>query len=62
MNLTSEKSKKDLAENFIESSKTRSLSDQKRELSYKVSDRELYENMYYWDPSIYRFIRVGRLY
>jgi hypothetical protein len=62
MNQTNEKVSEYLDMNSVKRSEKRISSDKKMESSYRVFDRGLYENMYYWDPSIYRFIRVGRLY
>ena len=34
--------------------------DKKKGISYKVSDKELAENLFYWDPTIRQFIRSRR--
>ncbi len=49
-----------LSMNSVKSLSNSSLSDRKRSASYKVSDKELAEDIYRWDPAVRQFIRVRR--
>lgn len=58
MNPDNEKINKYFGLNSVRSELKPSFPDKKRQVSFKVSDKELSKNMFYWDPSIHRFIRV----
>lgn len=60
MNQNSETLNKYFGLNSVRSELNPSLPDKKKKTSFKVSDKELAENMFYWDPSIRQFIRVRR--
>ena len=60
MNPDNEKINKYFGLNSVKSELKASLPDKKRQVPFKVSDKELAENMVYWDPFIRQFIRVER--
>ena len=60
MNKEREKLNKYLSVNAVRRSAISSFPEKKREVLVKVSDKELAEKVFYWDPSVRQFIRVGR--
>ena len=60
MDKTSEKVNKYLSMNAIKGMLDSSLPEKKGTSSYKASDKELYENIYHWDPYLRQFIRTKR--
>lgn len=58
MNTTAEKMNKYLGVNAIKHASNSSLPDKKRPSSYQVSDKELSDGTYRWDPNLRRFIRI----
>ena len=60
MNQNSEIIDKYFGLNSVRSEQKQSLPDKKRPVSYRVSDKELRENIFYWDSSIRQFIKVQR--
>ena len=60
MNKTYEKLNKCLAVNSVGRSIIPSFPDQKRQTPSKVSDKELSEGSFRWDPNVRQFVRVIR--
>ena len=60
MSTSAEKINKYLGMNAIKMRPISSLPERKGPSSYKVSDEELYENVFHWDPYLRQFIRTKR--
>jgi hypothetical protein len=60
MNQTNEKANKYLAVNSVGKSIIPSFPDKKRQTSSKVSNKELAEGSFRWDPNVRQFVRVIR--
>ncbi len=62
MNKSDERMNKYFAVNAVGRSVTPSFPDQKMKDPVKVSDKELAERVYFWDPILRQFIKFGRGY
>ena len=60
MDKPAEKMNKYVGINSINPASNTSLPNRKRTVSYKVSDKELSDGIYRWDPGVCQFIRVKR--
>jgi hypothetical protein len=60
MNQTYKEVNKYLAVNSVGKSIIPSFPDKKSQVPFKVSNKELAEESYRWDPSAYRFIKIER--
>ncbi len=60
MNQGNEKINKYLWLNSVRSELNPSLLDKKGQVPFKVSNKELAEESYRWDPVVHRFIKIER--
>ncbi len=60
MNPDNEKINKYFGLNSVRSELKPSFPDKKRKGSFTVSNKELAEESYRWDPSVHRFIKIER--